>query len=165
MNVNKSKTLMQEQNKANWERNKTFYWKVEEVDDERYPLRSDVNETIEDYIGIIDPKEMPKTITVVAYQRMRVTEKLNVLGDILDSLDETYGDEYCDDNNLGQSDESLRKMQDAETEFIKIILENYVPASCEPVPGKKFTVDVKYWIELYRPQWLNEGEFIFKDKE
>ena len=138
---------------------------MEELDDERYALRTDVNQAIEDYLDGFLPKNTPKTITVIAYQRKRVTEKLNMLYDVLQNLDETYGDENSDDTHYGQSDESIRKMQDAETEFIKIILENFVPAACEPIPGKKFTVDVKYWMELYHPQWLHEAEFIFKDQE
>ena len=161
MNTNKSKNLMQEQRKANWEHGKTIYWKLKEDGDERHPLHTDVNEAIEDYLDGIDPKEMPKKITVIAYQRMMVTKKLNMLEDVLQNLDETYGD----DSPYGQSDESLRKMRDAEEEFIKVILENYVPISCEPVPGKEIPVDVKYWIEMYRTQWLNEEEFTFTDQE
>jgi hypothetical protein len=77
------------------------------------------------------------------------TAYMQPLEDILDTLDEEFGNPY------GDSFEPTAKMKDAEQAFLRVVEKEYVPWACEEVCRKE--IDVLKWVKENRPNWLEEA--------
>jgi hypothetical protein len=121
-------------------------WDEPDREDLRY---TDEYEAIE---GILEDWDGPLegTLIICGYARMLVgTAYMHPLEDILDTLDEEFGNPY------GDLSEPTPKMKQAEAAFLKVIEEEYVPWACEEVCRKE--IDVLKWVKENRPGWLEEA--------
>ena len=83
--------------------------------------------------------DIPDSVEVVKWVQLQVPwQRLNVLDDLLENLDETYGDpEDCTT--------STQAMRDAEKVFIEAIKKDYYVWIHEP-EGKPIIISVAYWL-------------------
>jgi len=81
---------------------------------------------------------------------------INTVNDLLNKMDEEYGDPDGD-----RYSEPTEKMKQAEMEFIKVVLSEYVPWSCEQTCEEE--IDVKGWVRKNRPDWLEPFDELGKD--
>lgn len=135
------------------------------VPDKERLYHSDREDAIEDHLDqMLNPKmtaadvlaALPEKVTVYGWARTEVDRaklaKLlseSALEDLLERLDEDYGDPD------GDPTDPTEKMQQAEAAFIRVVLDEYVPWSCEKVCEEE--VDVEAWVRRYRPDWLKDG--------
>ena len=108
-----------------------------------------IHEAVE--VHIDDCAWVPPTLTVHGFARMVPTDvDVLPLEDVLERLDETYGDPE------GDSTDSTQRMRDAEDEFARIVLEEYESWACEEVCEEQ--IDVRQWLKENRPDWEGEVE-------
>ena len=132
------------------------------VDESEERVEAEYHLCIETYLEGLNPKEMPRTISIAAWKRAVISFRgMDLLQTIIEDLDCDYGDP---DGEWLQSDEAIKAMSKAEEDFHKAIRENYEPYRCDPIPGGIDIVDVKIWIRENRPRWLEEEEFVFSDE-
>jgi len=112
------------------------------------------DEAVEYILDDIDGP-LPEKITICGYARMPIsTELFHPLENILDDLDEEYGDPG------GDPFEPTEKMKEAERTFLEVVQQEYEPWACEEVCRKE--VIVADWVKENMPEWLEaqtkEGE-------
>ena len=111
------------------------------------------DEAIEYILDDID-EPLPEKITICGYARMSIsTELFHPLENILDDLEEEYG------NPWGDPFEPTEKMKEAERTFLEIVQQEYTPWACEEVCRKEIVV--ANWVKENAPEWLartEEGE-------
>lgn len=123
--------------------------------DEEYLQYDEVDTAVEAYLDDIGfdsfgKPNFPKTLTVYGWARKTVEPdflKDSILEFVTERLDEEYGGE--------DASEITVKMQEAEAQFIAVILKEYTPWQCEHVSEEE--INVQDWINENRPDWL-EGE-------
>ncbi len=133
-------------------------------DDGEYLTHSDRNDAIEELLDAnLAPgmtaaqvlEELPETIDVYGYARMKVETRATVPEDlvraVLDDLDETYSGP---DGSL--TEEPTAAMLDAARALIAAVVAEYKPWACERVTTEH--VDVNAWIREHRPDWLTDEE-------
>lgn len=120
------------------------YWDCEDSEQLRHET---VDEAIEAFIdGFDDPAMVPQTIEVKGYRRVPVEAYgINILDDVLEALDEEYGDPD------GDSTEPTPAMKKAEAAFLDTICSEYTPCLCEPCDSVLIqTKDwVRDWVERF----------------
>jgi len=119
--------------------------------EEEHLTYDDMDDAIEAYLDDFGPtgERTPKTVTVYGFARMELKRaECRVLADLLERLDEEYGDP---DGDWGVA---TTAMEEAEKHFIDVVLAEYCPWACEAV--KEVTVDTNEWIKEHRPNWIKE---------
>lgn len=109
-------------------------------------LYETIDECIQNYLESIDPKSHPKEVTVVGYERTKISQtflEASVLEFTLDALDEEFGDPN------GEHSDPTSKMKEAEMTFIKVILADYFPWTCER-SNEFVTVNTQEWLAKNR---------------
>ena len=98
------------------------------------------DEAIEDYLVKIPFHSYPKKLAVYGFARMTIDENdcEDVLEDLINRLDEDYG------SPDGPSNITADMIQ-AETEFIRVVVQEYIPWTCELV--KIENVNISKWLE------------------
>jgi hypothetical protein len=125
------------------------------MSEERIPERWDtpeaeriMYETEDEAIeGILENIEgLPETIAICGYARMKPNyAHCEPLVDVLDALDQDYGDP-------DESTEPSAAMVEAERAFIAVIEKEYKVWAMEVVCEK--TINVNEWVKTHRPEWL-----------
>jgi hypothetical protein len=112
---------------------------------------SDPDDAVERHLDDLWPK-VPETLTVTAFRRRVIhTRDLNpdrVIEDLLEQLDEEYGDP-------DEGTDPSEAMRLAATALCDVIRRNYRVWACEPVATAK--VNVQAWVRENRPDWLTES--------
>ena len=134
----------------------SIFWAIE---DEEELAHTDLDDAVSEYLdGFMSPKmtqddwdAIPETVEVLGYKRMDPTamDCPEVLGGILLTLDETFGDPNGDDTKATPA------MKEAEQEFFKKIVAEYEVWACE-LSGEKKTINCLDWIKENMPEWLTE---------
>jgi len=128
---------------------KTTFWGIKDQDND-HMTATDPGEAIHDLLDYLDSDEWPETVTAVAYVSVSIPEgylRRVPIERVLEVLDEEFGDRD------GYPTEATAKMLDAEAVFIKAVLAEYVPYTCEPT-GEEFTVNTLEWVKENEPEWL-----------
>lgn len=117
-------------------------------------LLSDIEDVVEEVLDWHYPDPLPETVKVTGYRYMKFDKEPgldpdNILTDILERLDEEYGDPN------GDGTEPTPRMKAAAKALSEAILSDYQPWACEPCGHA--VVDVRQWCELFRPEWLEQG--------
>jgi hypothetical protein len=97
-------------------------------------------------------KALPETTEVKGYAKMKVNYReswLSPLEDVLERLDEEYGDP-----SGGDYSKPTDRMKAAEKEFLKVIVEEYEPWMCEEVCKEE--INTLEWVRENRPDWLED---------
>ncbi len=101
---------------------------------------TNIDEAVYELLDGIEPVERPETLTMVGYARMKPTlDPIGIVDNILEGLDETYGDMDGDYTN------ATEKMKEAAEVFCKVVLSEYKPWACEQVVER--VINVKEWTE------------------
>ena len=107
-------------------------------------LHASPNDAIFEVLDSLDAEDWPETITLLAYAPVNIErsdiESLNPLLYVLDMLDQ----QYADPEALSGFAPTLR-MEQAEKEFINIILKEYIPWFQTVAHKKK--INVAEWVE------------------
>lgn len=108
--------------------------------------------------------EWPDEITVLTYERMTIPdERLCVLDDLLERLDEDYGPT---DDDMRERDMPTAAMREAEEHMKAVVLRDYTVYRFEPT-GEEEVVKVWEWVLAERPwpeQWP-EGSRVYQRAE
>lgn len=114
----------------------------------------DKNKAIESILDFFDP--FPETIEICGYARVEKPAPEKLEGSVLENLIEHLDCDFELGHPDGDSYEITDGMKEAESVFIKAVLKEYNPWSCEIVTRE--TVDVQKWVRENRPDWLEELE-------
>jgi hypothetical protein len=107
-----------------------------------------IDDCIEYIVDMIE--DLDVTIEAVAFSMMKVQVNLDsILADIVENLDEEYGDPDGDAHTPTQS------MIDAANQLARVIEKDYAPWACEAIGTVE--VDVFSWVKEHRPDWLEES--------
>lgn len=117
------------------------YWTAK--DDEKLSC-TDIDEAIYEYLEDLEPEEWPETLEVCGFDPVDVSMP-DVLGDLIKSLDDDYGDPY------GGESKTTEAMREAARVFLDVIRREYAPWACEQVETR--TIDVLEWVKANEPQW------------
>ena len=113
---------------------------------------STVDEYMESVLDIMPMEKWPETIRVSSFIRLTVDRReVALLDDVLDRLDENYGDP---EGYAADAYQPTKEMRDAEKALQDLILKHYKPWMCEDVSSEE--VNVKEWVTEHRPHWLEE---------
>lgn len=127
------------------EKKKVEFW---DLPDAEWLYHTDKNDAIEAIIDSWHPKPIEGTFELCGYARMSIGPGyLDVLGYVLERLDEEYGDP---DGYTGT--EPTQAMKDAEKAFIDTIVSEYFVWACEPIVTEQ--IDAMAWVKEHRPDWL-----------
>jgi hypothetical protein len=132
------------------EERKVDYWGAQEEERLIYDDKNEAIEAILEDLGIEDIADMPETIEVCGYARMRPNIVESYKGDILERLLESLDEEHADPE--GDRTEPTEAMQEAEAAFLAVIQKEYEAWGCEEIIRE--TVNVKEWVKAHRPDWL-----------
>lgn len=110
---------------------------------------------IEEYLDGFSDRVFPPTLVVEGFAPRELTARepdpRRLLADLLDQLDEEYGDPDGD----GDSSKPTPAMVAAAEELAAVIRREYQPCLCEAVCRE--VVDVRSWLAEHRPDWLTEA--------
>lgn len=109
-------------------------------------LQSDVQTAVEDYLCRIDIELLllPKEVTLNVYTKSKIEYySLNILDNIIENLEEKYGNP---DNEFIITD----RLNAAEKEFVKILIEEYEPWVCHH----------KYSEILNLHEWISDNNWL-----
>lgn len=124
------------------------YW---DCSDPEYLTHTEMDDALDSYLS--DGREMPETLEVHGYARMK-KPTVDVLAD--DILERTLEDLDCI-VELGSPDgptKATEQMKAASIAFAGAILRDYTPWACEVVITHK--INAEDWIKKNRPDWLEE---------
>ena len=121
-------------------------------DDEKFRYTT-LDEHVFNYLDGLAPN-MPETIEVVEYHRVKLQEREWALSGLLDDVLERLDEEYAVEDAFEATD----RMKEAASAFEKVIREEYVPNRCEQ-GGAVITVGVKDWISVHQP-WPNWKDYL-----
>ena len=117
------------------------YWGLEDAD---RLYHDDKDEAIEAILEGMEPET--ETIEICGFTQMDISVSwLSPLEDILERLDEEYGDPD------GDYTKPTEAMKEAEKAFLAVIKKEYTSYMCEVVCRE--TVNVNEWIKEHRPDW------------
>ena len=119
---------------------------------EDYQLHEDKNDCIESILEQYNKDEWPNKITIVAFRKADpfLYSRDYPLENMLLVLDENFGD--IDGDAYGPT----KKMEEAEREFISIVLSEYDPFVCTEIFRED--VFVETWIDLNATGWRDDNE-------
>jgi hypothetical protein len=124
---------------------KVVFWSCDDGDE--HLSYTDMDEAIE--MALDDSGQLDGTIIAYGFSRMRINRRDcgDVLGDLIERLDEEYG-------SPEGPDDIPEIMRAAEDGFLRIVLAHYVPWACEVV--EQHEINVASWVREHRPDWLEE---------
>jgi hypothetical protein len=128
---------------------KPDYWGAHE---EERLVHEDKDEAIEAILD--DCAEMPETIKVCGYARMRPNIIEAYKGDVLERLLESLDEEHADPD--GDSTEPTEAMKEAEAAFLAVVDKEYESWACEEITQE--IVNVQEWVKTHRPGWTENQE-------
>lgn len=109
------------------------------------------NVAIEMHLDQIPKDEWPETLTVYGFVRETLklgNEAARILEQILESLDENYG-------NPEEATAETEGMKKAAEEFVQKVAAEYQVWSCKRVASEE--INVMDWVKEHAPQWLAEN--------
>lgn len=132
---------------------KAKFWEIDGFDDEVL-IHDDPEDAIQDYFDDLsdyDLSEIPDELVVVGYAPMKITEIM--IGDPLNRILEDLDSEYGDPN--GNHMEPSERLLALEREFVKAIIEEYVPWACERT-GEKVVINMREWVLKNHPEYFEK---------
>jgi len=102
---------------------------------------------------------LPKEMSVFGYVRTKVTENDLDVDAILEASvgrleEDELGDPDGETWDERMSADQVKAVKDAAQHLIAVIIENYVPWSCEQTVEEKF--DPRAWVVEHHPEWLTK---------
>lgn len=127
------------------------YWSI--ARDEERLWHETIKDAVEYFLD--DCPVAPATLTAYGFARMEPSIGSDSLEDVLEHLDEEHADAD------GDCTRPTKRMQVAEADFHRIVLEEYESWACEVVTTEP--VDTLAWLQEHRPDWIASIEIMAKD--